>query len=58
MKVQKFEIASGEAAEAAGAVESLLDLGIGDPRIAQAFLHLIGRTGAMLTGLVKLHRPA
>jgi four helix bundle protein len=55
-KVLKFEIASGEASEAAGAVQSLLDCGVGDPEVAARFLHLMGRTAAMLTGLIRRHR--
>jgi four helix bundle protein len=55
-KVHKFEIANGEASEAAGAVQSLLDAGVGDAGIAEKFLHIEGRTGATLTGLVHRHR--
>jgi four helix bundle protein len=55
-KVHKFEIASGEAAEAAGAVQSLIDAGAGDADIAEQFLVSMGRTVAMLTGLIRRHR--
>ncbi|MDP6947376.1 MAG: four helix bundle protein, partial [Myxococcota bacterium] len=55
-KIQKFEIAAGEAGEAVGAVVSLLDCGLGDPALAQAFVTLEGRVGAMLTGLIRRHR--
>ena len=55
-KVHKFEIASGEASEAAGAVQSLMDAEVGDQALANEFLHLEGRTAAMLTGLIRRHR--
>jgi four helix bundle protein len=55
-KVLKFEIASGEAGEAASAVQSLVDCGLGDIELATQFEHLEGRVGAMLTGLIKRHR--
>ncbi len=55
-KVLKFEIAAGEAGEAAAAIESLLDLELGDEALAQDFLALEGRVGAMLTGLIRRHR--
>lgn len=55
-KILKFEIASGEAGEVAGAVTSLLDAGLGDEAIAARVLHLEGRVGAMLTGLIKRQR--
>ncbi|MEZ4236206.1 MAG: four helix bundle protein [Myxococcota bacterium] len=56
-KVLKFEIASGEAGEAAGAVQSLLDAERGDAQLGQQFLVVMGRTAAMLTGLIHRHRP-
>lgn len=56
-KVQKFEIASGEACEVAGAVQSLLDAGLGDPALGHSCMALEARTAAMLTGLIRLHRP-
>jgi len=55
-KVHKFEIASGEAGEAVGAVQSLVDAGLGDITLATEFEALEGRVGAMLTGLIKRHR--
>lgn len=55
-KVHKFEIAGGEAGEAVGAVTSLVDGGLGDEALAAAFIHLQGRVGAMLTGLIRRHR--
>lgn len=55
-KVHKFEIATGEAAEAAGAVQSLMDVGLGDAALGERFIELEGRTAAMLTGLIKRHR--
>jgi len=55
-KVLKFEIAAGEAGEAVAAVESLLDLEVGDEALAKDFLALEGRVGAMLTGLIRRHR--
>ena len=55
-KVLKFEIASGEAGEAAGAVISLVDAGLGNCCLATQFQHLEGRVAAMLTGLIKRHR--
>ena len=55
-KVQKFEIAAGEAGEAVAAIISLQDLGMGDAELAQRFFHLESRVGAMLTGLVRRHR--
>jgi hypothetical protein len=51
-----FEIAVGEAGEAAGAVVSLVDCGLGDAELAAEFLGLEGRVGAMLTGLIRRHR--
>ncbi len=56
-KVQKFEIAQGEAGEAVAAVESLLDIGVGDGAIAAEFLHIEARAAATLTGLIRRHRP-
>ena len=55
-KVLKFEIASGEAGEAVGAVVSLVDGDLGDRRLAAQFQYLEGRVAAMLTGLIKRHR--
>ena len=55
-KVLKFEIAAGEASEAAGAVQSLVDLGLGDPELAVQVLATLARTSAMLTGLIRRHR--
>jgi four helix bundle protein len=55
-KAHKFEIAAGEASEAAGAVQSLLDGGFGDAARGQAFLEAIGRTAAIVTGLIRKHR--
>ena len=55
-KIQKFEIAAGEAGEAAGAVLSLVDCGLGEWELAHAFLQLEARVGAMLTGLIRVHR--
>ena len=55
-KVLKFEIASGEASEAAGAVQSLLDLEVGDQALAARFLAMSARTAAILTGLIRRHR--
>lgn len=55
-KVHKFEIASGEAGEAVGAIQSLVDCGLGDIALATEFEHLEGRVAAMLTGLIKRHR--
>ena len=55
-KVHKFEIAAGEAGEAAGAVVSLVDCGLGDAELAAEFLGLEERVGAMLTGLTTRHR--
>ena len=55
-KVHKFEIASGEAGEAVGAIQSLVDCGLGDVELACEFEHLEGRVGAMLTGLIRRHR--
>ena len=52
-KIHKFEIATGEACEAAGAVQSLLDCDLGDEVVGRQFLVLEGRTGAMLTGLIR-----
>jgi four helix bundle protein len=52
-KIHKFEIAQGEAGEAAGAVVSLLDCGLGDAELAAEFLGLEARVGMMLTGLVR-----
>jgi four helix bundle protein len=55
-KVHKFEIAAGEAGEAVGAVQSLVDCGLGDIALASEFEFLEGRVGAMLTGLIHRHR--
>ena len=55
-KVQKFEIAAGEAGEAAGAVQALMVLGLGDPELGERFLEMEGRAAAMLTGLIRRHR--
>ncbi len=55
-KVLKFEIAGGEAAEAAGAVQSLLDGALGDPAVGAELIERLGRTSAMLTGLIRRHR--
>jgi len=55
-KVLKFEIASGEAGEAIGAIQSLVDCGLGDIELASEVEALEGRVGAMLTGLIKRHR--
>jgi four helix bundle protein len=55
-KAVKFEIASGEAGEAAGAVVSLVDCGLGDTELAAEFLGLEARVGAMLRGLIRKHR--
>jgi hypothetical protein len=54
--VLKFEIASGEASEAAGAAQSLLDAGLGDAELGHAFIERMGRTNAILTGLIRRHR--
>ena len=56
-KVHKFEIAQGEAGEAAGAVHSLLDLEVGDSAVADEFLTIEARAAATLTGLIRKHRP-
>ena len=56
-KVQKFEIAQGEAGEAAAAVVSLMDIGVGDTGLGHQFIHLEGRAAATLTGLIRKHRP-
>jgi four helix bundle protein len=56
-KVLKFEIASGEASEAAGAVQSLLDGGTGDAATGEAFIAAMGRANACVTGLIRRHRP-
>ena len=55
-KIHKFEIAAGEAGEAAGAVVSLVDCGLGDAELAAEFPGLEGRVGAMLTGLIHRRR--
>ncbi len=55
-KILKFEIASGEVSEAVGAVQSLVDCGLGDLELAVEFEGLQGRVGAMLTGLIKRQR--
>ncbi len=52
-KIQKFEIAQGEAGEVAAAIASLLDIEMGDPALAAGVLAAIGRVGAMLTGLIR-----
>jgi four helix bundle protein len=55
-KAVKFEIASGECGEAAGAVVSLVDCGLGDRDLAAELVALEARVGAMLRGLIRLHR--
>lgn len=55
-KVLKFEIASGEASEAAGAVLSLLACEVGDAAVGEAFVDAMGRTNACVTGLIHRHR--
>ncbi len=52
-KIHKFEIAAGEAGEAAGAVQSLMDCGLGDAALGVTFLGLEARVGAMLRGLIR-----
>ncbi len=52
-KIYRFEIANGEASEAAGAVVSLLDANLGDDVLAERFLALERRTAALITGLIK-----
>jgi four helix bundle protein len=52
-KRHKFEIAQGEVGEVAGAVQSLIDCGLGDEELAWEVIGLMGRVGQMLTGLVK-----
>jgi hypothetical protein len=53
--VHEFEIASGEASEAAGAVQSLLDGAIGDAAVGEELIARMGRTNACITGL-RRHR--
>ena len=48
-KIRCFEIAS----EAAGAVQVLLALGVGDEKLGRDFLAAMRRTAAMLTGLIQ-----
>jgi len=55
-KVHKFEIAAGEAGEAAGAIQGLLDAGVGDTALGQAAIEALGRTCAILMGLIRQHR--
>ncbi len=55
-KIYKFEVASGEAGEAVSAILSLRDLELGDPQLAAEVEHLMGRVGAMLTGLIRRQR--
>ena len=52
-KIRCFEIASGEACEAAGAVQVLLVLGVGDEKLGGDFLAAMRRTASMLTGLIQ-----
>ena len=52
-KIYRFEIAYGEASEAAGAVVSLRDDDLGDGELAAKFLQLEGRAAALITGLIK-----
>jgi hypothetical protein len=51
------KIASGEACEAGGAVQSLLDGGCGDAATGDAFIAAMGRANACVTGLIQRHRP-
>ena len=57
-KVQKFEIAQGEAGEVAASVQSLLDIGAGDPAVGRKCIAMEARTAATLTGLIRRHRPS
>lgn len=56
-KVLKFEIAQGEAGESVGSVQCLLLAGVGDADIGNRFIESEGRTSAILTGLIRKHRP-
>ena len=55
-KVHKFEIAGGEAGEAAGAIQSLLDGRVGEASLGLAAVEALGRVSAILTGLIRKHR--
>jgi len=55
-KIHKFEIAQGEAGEAAAAIESLLDIGVGNEAMAHQFLHFERRAAATLMGLIRVQR--
>jgi four helix bundle protein len=55
-KVLKFEIASGEASEAAGAVQSLLDAELGDAALGTSFIAAMARTNAIVMGLIRRQR--
>jgi four helix bundle protein len=55
-KVLKFEIATGEAAETAGAVQSLLDVPIGEVALGQQCIDRMRQTSAILGGLIRRQR--
>jgi len=55
-KIHKFQIAQGEGSEAAGAVVSLLDAGLGNDVLGAEFLRLEARACALVTGLIKAQR--
>ena len=55
-KVLKFEIAQGEAGEVAGAIQSLLDVPVGDIELGEQAIERMGRTSAILGGLIRRHR--
>ena len=55
-KVHKFEIALGEASEAAGAVQALLDDELGDTAGGERFIEVAGRAAACVMGLIRRHR--
>jgi four helix bundle protein len=55
-KIQNFEISAGEAGEAAGAVQSLLSLGLGDREAGERMLEETRATYALLHGLIRRQR--
>jgi len=55
-KVLKFEIAAGEAGEAVAAIESLLDLEVGDEALGRQAIEAERREAAILMGLIRKHR--
>ena len=55
-KVLEFEIAAGRGRRR-HSDQSLLDAGIGDAGLGLSAIDALGRVSAILTGLIRKHRP-